>query len=167
MKRILVVLSLILTMGLVGCSSGSEYKNVSTSNIKKAIESSNLLVEQPTEFEFKDGKFVYKDDTSLNFDYFNDILDKVKEGFIIRAAINVRLEDVIVIKTDDVDTVFTALEGYKKDMIDRLFGLGYGAEENADIAANTIIEKKGNYVYLISAKNAKSIEEKILEVIKK
>lgn len=167
MKRILIVLSLILTMGLVGCSSGSEFKNVSVSDIKKAIESSNLLLENSMDFEFKDNKFGSKDDAFGNFDYFNDILDKVKEGFIIKAAINVRLEDVIVIKTDDADAIYTALEGYKKDMIDRLFGLGYGAEENADIAANTILEKKGNYVYLISAKNAKSIEEKIMEVIKK
>lgn len=157
MKKILLVLSLVLTMGLVGCSSkgGDEYKDVSIKDIKSAVQSDKLLVEQPMDFIIED------------FDYFNDVEDKISEGFIIRAAINLRLEDVIVIKTEDPDTIYSTLESYKEDMIVRPFGDGYGAPENADIAANTIVEKKGQYVYLISAQNAKAIEEKIISVISK
>ena len=144
-------------MGMVGCSSkgDNEYKDVSVSQIQKAIESSKDLVEQSLPYEIN------------NFDYFNDVQDKITEGFIIRAAINLRLEDVIVIKTEDPDAIYTTLESYKEDMIMRPFGDGYGAEENAEYAANTIVEKKGDYVYLISAKNAANIEKTILSVISK
>ena len=157
MKKIILVLSLVLTMGMVGCSSkgDNEYKDVSVSQIQKAIESSKDLVEQSLPYEIN------------NFDYFNDVQDKITEGFIIRAAINLRLEDVIVIKTEDPDAIYTTLESYKEDMIMRPFGDGYGAEENAEYAANTIVEKKGDYVYLISAKNAANIEKTILSVISK
>ncbi|RDY27386.1 DUF4358 domain-containing protein [Romboutsia weinsteinii] len=157
MKKIILILSLVLTMGMVGCSSkgSNEYKDVPVSQIQKAIESSSDLVEQSMPYEIS------------NFDYFNDVQDKITEGFIIKAAINLRLEDVIVIKTEDPDAIYTTLENYKEDMIVRPFGDGYGAEENADYSANTIIEKKGNYVYLISAKNATNIEKTILSVISK
>lgn len=37
---------------------------------------------------------------------------------------------------------------------------------NSEIANNTIIEKAGRYVYLISAENATQIENKILNIIK-
>ena len=88
MKKILLVLSLVLTMGLVGCSSSSSngYKNVSSSAVQKAIKSSNLLVEMSMDYDIKD------------FEYFNDVEELIGEGFIIRAAMNVRLEDVIFIK---------------------------------------------------------------------
>ena len=155
MKKILLVLSLVFSLGLVGCSSGSEYKDVSTSTIQKAIESSGLLVEKSMPFDIKE------------FDYFNDVNEQITEGFIIRAAMNIRLEDVIVVKTTDADKVYSVMENYKKDMIERPFGDGYGAEENADIAASTIVEKKGNYVYLISAKNVDKVQDLILEKIKK
>lgn len=157
MKKIILMLSLVLTMGMVGCSSkgSSEYKDVSVSQIQKAIESSSDLVEDSMPYDIS------------NFDYFNDVQDKISEGFIIRAAINLRLEDIVVIKTEDPDAIYTTLENYKEDMIVRPFGAGYGAEENADYAANTIVEKKGNYVYLVSAKNAANIEKTILSVISK
>lgn len=160
MKKTLLILSLVLTLGLVGCSSKSsnEYKNVSTSTVEKAITSSDLLVEQSMTYDIND------------FEYFNDIKESITEGFIIRAAMNVFLEDVVFIKTsnsDDLEKAYDALEGYKQDMIIRPFGSGYGKEENATRAANTIIEKKGNYVYLISAENAEDINNLIIDTISK
>lgn len=160
MKKTLLILSLVLTLGLVGCSSKSsnEYKNVSTSTVEKAITSSDLLVEQSMTYDIND------------FEYFNDIKESITEGFIIRAAMNVFLEDVVFIKTsnsDDLEKAYDALEDYKQDMIIRPFGSGYGKEENATRAANTIIEKKGNYVYLISAENAEDINNLIIDTISK
>ena len=160
MKKILLVLSLVLTMGLVGCSSSSSngYKNVSSSAVQKAIKSSNLLVEMSMDYDIKD------------FEYFNDVEELIGEGFIIRAAMNVRLEDVIFIKAtneENAEKIYTTLESYKKEMVIKPFGDGYGAEENTTIAANTIVEQKGNYVYLISAKNAEDIEKVIIDTIQK
>ena len=160
MKKILLVLSLVLTMGLVGCSSTSSngYKNVSASDVQKAIKSSNLLVEMSMDYDIKD------------FEYFNDVMDSIEEGFIIRAAMNVRLEDVIFIKAtneESAEKIQSTLEAYKEGMIMRPFGDGYGAEENATRAANTIVEQKGNYVYLISADNVKDIEKVIMDTIQK
>ena len=82
MKKILLVLSLVLTIGLVGCSSSSSngYKNVSSSAVQKAIKSSNLLVEMSMDYDIKD------------FEYFNDVEELIGEGFIIRATMNVRLD---------------------------------------------------------------------------
>ncbi|CZR94163.1 hypothetical protein CDFC105_33307 [Clostridioides difficile] len=77
------------------------------------------------------------------------------------------LEDIIVIKTDEVDKIYKTLENYKKDMIQAPFGEGHGEKINSEIANNTIIEKAGRYVYLISAENATQIENKILNIIKK
>ncbi len=70
MKKILLVLSLVLTMGLVGCSSSSSngYKNVSSSAVQKAIKSSNLLVEMSMDYDIKD------------FEYFNDVEELIGEG---------------------------------------------------------------------------------------
>lgn len=161
MKKVFLVLSLVLTLGLVGCSSkgsSNEFKNVSASEVEKAVNSSDALVEQSMSLDIND------------FEYFNDVKDSIEEGFIIRAAMNVFLEDVIFIKTSDsenADKVFDALEGYKKDMVERPFGSGYGKEENATRAANTIVEKKGNYVYLIAAENAKDIQNIIIDTITK
>ncbi|SCH18804.1 Uncharacterised protein [uncultured Clostridium sp.] len=158
MKKLILILSLVLTLGLVGCSKGSEYKNVSASTVEKAITSSGLLVEQSMNYNITD------------FDYFNDIKDSIEEGFMIRAAINIALEDILFIKTsseDDANKAFEALETYKEGMIMRPFGDGYGKEENATRAANTVIEKKGNYVYLISADNVEKINQLIIDTITK
>lgn len=160
MKKILLVLSLVLTIGLVGCSSNSnsDFKNVSASNVQKAIKSSDLLVETSMDYDIKE------------FDYFNDVNELIDEGFIIRSAMNVRLEDVIFIKAineEDAEKIYSTLENYKDDMIMRPFGDGYGAEKNETIAANTIVEQKENYVYLISAENATGIEKVIIDTIKK
>ncbi|MDX5792203.1 DUF4358 domain-containing protein, partial [Clostridioides difficile] len=77
------------------------------------------------------------------------------------------LEDIIVIKTDEVDKIYKTLENYKKVMIQAPFVEGHGEKINSEIANNTIIEKAGRYVYLISAENATQIENKILNIIKK
>ncbi len=79
--------------------------------------------------------------------------------------INVKLQDVFVVKTDDAEKIKSAIEDYKKDSL-RSFGDGYGGEENATAVSNAILKSEGEYVYFIAAPNASDIEAKILEVIK-
>lgn len=160
MKNFFLVFILFLSVGLVGCSSNkkNEYKNVSASEIEKSIESSNLLVEKSTSSDIKE------------FDYFNDVNEIILEGFVSRANINVKLEDIIFVKTENEENasnVLSSLESYKENMIIRGFADGYGGEENATKASNTILEQKGQYVYLISAQNAKEIEQIIIDKIQK
>lgn len=164
MKKIFLVLSLVLAIGLVGCSSKggqSEFKDVSTEDVKLAITSSELLVEP-----------MPMDTNIMEYDYevLNNVHGSIEEGFILKAGMSFSLEDVIFVKTkspEDADKVFSALESYKEEVIIRVFGSGYGKEENATIAANTMIEKKGNYVYLIAAQNAEEIQKIILDTIQK
>lgn len=160
MKKLFLVFTLVLGIGLVGCSSNTkgEYKNVSASEIEKAVTSSDLLVEKPMSSDIKE------------FDYFNDVNELIAEGFISRAAMNVKLEDIIFIKSEkdeDTSKILSSLESYKENMIIRGFADGYGGEENATRASNTILEQKGKYIYLISAQNAKEIEQVIIDKIQK
>jgi hypothetical protein len=79
--------------------------------------------------------------------------------------INVKLQDVFVVKTDNVEKVKKAIEEYKTNNL-RSFSDGYGGEENATAVADSILESVGDYVYFIATNNAKDIESKILEMIK-
>ena len=47
MKKLIALLSLVLTLGLVGCSSKSEVKDIPVSDIKSAINNETLLPIQP------------------------------------------------------------------------------------------------------------------------
>ncbi|MCC0646885.1 DUF4358 domain-containing protein [Clostridioides sp. ZZV15-6598] len=156
MKKILMLFfSIILSFGMVSCSSSSDYKNVSTSKIEKALKSSDLLIKESKIFDAKE------------FNYFNDVEEDITQGFVINSSEKLYLEDIIVIKTDDVNKIYKTLENYKRDMIQAPFGEGHGEKGNSEIANNTIVEKAGKYVYLISAENASQIEDKILSIIKK
>lgn len=152
-KSVILLFALILTLGLIGCSKKSEVKDIPVSDIKSAINTESLLPIQPI-----------ADIDAKEFHAFENVKDKIKEGFVIQALINVKLQDVFVVKTDDVDSVKKAIEDYKSNSL-KLFGDGYGGEENVDAVNNSILESKGNYVYFIATKKAKDIESKILEII--
>ncbi|MCC0684885.1 DUF4358 domain-containing protein [Clostridioides sp. ZZV15-6383] len=156
MKKILILFfSIILSFGMVSCSSSGDYKNVSTSRIEKSLKSSDLLIKESKHFDAKE------------FNYFNDVEEDIIQGFVINSSDKLSLEDIIVIKTNDVDKIYKTLENYKKDMVQAPFGEGHGEKSNSEIANNTIVEKAGKYVYLISTENASQIEDKILSIIKK
>lgn len=155
MKKLLVAFSLIFTLALVGCSSKNEVKNVPVDDIKSAINNETLLKVQPVE------ELPAKD-----YYVFENVKDSIKEGFVLKACINVRLQDVFVVKTDDVEKVKSAIQNYKdNDMNFKSFGDGYGGEDNIAAVADSILASKGDYVYFIATPNAKEIEAKILEVI--
>ena len=154
MKKLVALFSLVLTLGLVGCSSKSEVKNIPVSDIKSAINNETLLPIQPvTEVDAKE------------FYAFENVKDNIKEGFVLQAMMNVKLQDVFVVKTDDVEKVKQAIEEYKTNNL-RMFADGYGGDDNATAVADSKLESVGDYVYFIAAPNANNIEAKILEMIK-
>ena len=154
MKKLLILFSVLLSIGLVGCSSKPDVKDVPVEDIKKAINNESLLPIQPV-----------ADTDAKEFYAFEGVKDSIKEGFVLQAMINVKLQDVMVIKTDDVEKVKSAIEDYKENSL-RSFADGYGAEENAEAVSNSILKSEGQYVYFIATTNASDIEAKILELIK-
>lgn len=154
MRKLASLFLLILTLGLVGCSSKSEVKDIPVSDIKETINNETLLPIQPI-----------SDIDAKDFYIFENIKDNIKEGFVLQAMINVKLQDVFVVKTDDVEKVKQAIEEYKTNNL-RMFADGYGGEENATAVADSVLESVGDYVYFIAAPNVKDIEAKILEMIK-
>lgn len=159
MKKLLLIFTLVLSLGVVGCASkgsdNSNVKDVSVEEIKNAINNEKTLPIQPiSDLEAKD------------FYAFEKVVDNIKEGFVLQAMINVKLQDVFVVKTDDAEKIKSAIEDYKNSMSFKSFADGYGGEENVTAASNSILKSEGNYVYFIAAPNASDIEAKILEVIK-
>ena len=154
MKKLISLFSLILTLGLVGCSSKSEVKDIPVSDIKAAINNETLLTIQPV-----------SDVDAKEFYAFENVKNDIKEGFVLQAMINVRLQDVFVVKTDNVAKVKQAIEEYKTNSL-RMFADGYGSDDNATAVSDSILESVGDYVYFIATTNAKDIEAKILEMIK-
>jgi len=154
MKKLVALFSLVLTLGLVGCSSKSEVKDVPVNDIKSAINNETLLPIQPV-----------ADVDAKEFYAFENVKDNIKEGFVLQAMMNVKLQDVFVVKTDDAEKVKQAIEDYKTNNL-RMFADGYGGEDNAKAVADSVLESVGDYVYFIATPNVKDVEAKILEMIK-
>ena len=154
MKKLIALFALVLTLGLVGCSSKSNVKDIPVSNIKTAINNETLLPIQPV-----------SDLDAKEFYVFENLKDNIKEGFVLQAMMNVKLQDVFVVKTDDVEKVKQAIEEYKTNNL-RMFADGYGGEDNITAVADSKLESVGDYVYFIATPNAGDIEAKILEMIK-
>jgi len=154
MKKLVALFSLVLTLGLVGCSSKSEVKDVPVNDIKAAINNETLLPIQPV-----------ADVDAKEFYAFENVKDSIKEGFVLQAMMNVKLQDVFVVKTDDIEKVKQAIEDYKTNNL-RMFADGYGGEDNAKAVADSVLESVGDYVYFIATPNVKDVEAKILEMIK-
>lgn len=154
MRKLTSLFLLVLTIGLVGCSSKFEVKDIPVSDIKEAINNETLLTIQPV-----------SDVDAKEFYAFENVKDSIKEGFVLQAMINVKLQDVFVVKTDNVEKVKQAIEEYKTNSL-RMFADGYGGEDNATAVADSVLESVGDYVYFIATPNVKDIEAKILEMIK-
>ncbi|MGL5641047.1 MAG: DUF4358 domain-containing protein [Paraclostridium sp.] len=153
MKKILLLCSLILTFSLVGCSSEPKVKNIPVSEIKNTIISEKLMDVDPL-----------NDIPAQDVPALSSVKDKIEEGFMLGAMINVKLRDVIVVKTDDPEAITKALEDYKDNSL-KMFADGYGGEDNAESVSNSILKTVGNYVYFIATPNAPDIEKTILNLI--
>lgn len=153
MKKGLLLFFLILTFSLVGCSSKSKIKDVPVSDIKNTILSNKLLDVAPLD-----------DIPASDFPALRSVKDYIDEGFMLGAMINVKLRNVIVVKTDKPEVVTKALEEYKNNSL-KLFADGYGGEDNVESVSNSILKTVGKYVYFIATPNASDIEKTILSVI--
>ena len=95
MKKLIALLSLVLTLGLVGCSSKSEVKDIPVSDIKSAINNETLLPIQPI-FDI-DAKEFY---------VFENVKDDIKEGFVfVRNPMNAHQISRIDLRPDVVDGI--------------------------------------------------------------
>jgi hypothetical protein len=139
---------------LVGCSKESTTTvNVPVSEIQEAVLVDSLLNVEQDSIDAKDHWM------------FADVADKIEEGFVSQALMNVKLQDIIVVKTTDADAIVAAIEDYKESSL-QLFSGGYGGDENAEAAANAILEIYNDYVYFIATPNANEIEAQIMEKLK-
>jgi hypothetical protein len=153
MKKFLILFSLILTFSLSGCSSETKTKDIPVSEIKDTIISQKLIDVNPL-----------NDIPAQDAPALSSVKDKIKEGFMLGTMINVKLRDVIVVKTDDSETVMEALNDYKENSL-KMFADGYGGEDNIESMSNSILKSVGNYVYFIATPNASDIETTILNLI--
>lgn len=151
-KRGVLAMFIALTaFSAIGCSK-DKVKDVPVAEIQAEVLVEELLPNSTFDVDAKDHWI------------FEDVKDKIVEGFVSQAMINVRLQDVIVVKTTDTDAIVKAIEAYKEGSL-QLFAGGYGGEDNATSVANSILEVKGDYVYFIATPNASDIEAKILKKI--
>lgn len=172
-RKIILTSALLATLTLVGCTQG----NTDESN----QESTNTTIEESTSTETEDAKTLSEVQAKIltedlfpvafhtldakEFHVFTEVADKIEEGFVSQAMINVKFRDVIVVKTNDIETIKTTLEDYLASDAVRSFRDGYGGEDNIEAVSNAIINNKGDYVYLIATPNATDIESKLLEVL--
>ena len=153
MKKLLVLFTMVFALGTVGCSPKAQVSDVPVEDIKNAINNKSLLAIEPvSELNAKE------------FHAFETVKESITEGFVLQAMINVKLQDVFVVKTNDSEKVKQAITKYKENSL-KMFADGYGGVENAEAVNNSILNSKGNYVYFIATPNAKDIEAKILELI--
>lgn len=150
-KSAIAILISVMAFSAVGCSKDS-VKDVPVAEIQKEVMVKELLPEQTFDVDAKDHWM------------FESVKDNIVEGFVSQAMINVKLQDVVVVKTTDTEAIVKAIETYKEGSL-RLFAGGYGGEENATSVANSILEVKGDYVYFIATPNASDVEAKILKKI--
>jgi hypothetical protein len=155
MRKNLFLVFLLFTFLLVGCSSKSDIKDVPVIEIKDAILKNNLLDVDPL-----------NNIPASEFHALSSVKNDINEGFMLSAMINVKLRDVIVIKTDNPEVVIKSLEKYKNNSL-KLFADGYGGEDNMESVSNSILKTIGNYVYFIATPNAYEIEKVILNTIQK
>lgn len=155
LKKGLMVLSVcMLSLGAVACNKTEEVKNVNLEEVANTINTPELMNEQSV--MVVDPKEHY---------LFEEVKDSIEDGFMIQAMINVKLNDVFVIKTSNPDAVMETIKKYKEESL-RSFGDGYGGEDNITSVANSKLEKVGNYVYFIATVNSEEIENKLLETLK-
>ena len=148
-RSLLTAMIAISAFSLIGCSSNKE---VSMTDIQAGIVKEEILPIAKSEIDAKEWWPLA------------EVKDKIVEGFASVALMNVKLQDVAVIKTTDTQAIVDALETYQEESY-KLFAGGYGGEDNATAVANAILEVKGDYVYFIATPNASDVEAELLKII--
>lgn len=151
LKRIITATMLAGVMALaVGCSGKTdEAETLDVATMQTNLTEANVLLNPSME------------SPAAEHWIFEEVKDKVEDGFVNQAMINVKLQDVIVVKTTDTDAVVKALENYKDNSL-KMFGDGYGGEENITAVADSKLEVVGDVVYFIATENAQDVENALL-----
>ena len=156
MKKLIMALAIVLSLSLVGCSSESEVKDIPIDEIKTVVNTETLLPAQPV-----------AEMPASEYYVFESVKDKFSEGFTLKALMSTNLQDVFVLKAnsaDDVESIKAAIEEYKNSSDFKMFADGYGNPDNINIAANSILNSKGNYVYFIATADSAAVEAEILKM---
>lgn len=164
-KKTLIASTLTLTVLcgalFVGCSNNNQsnnnevtVKNVDLTSISSNLENSQLFATMNAPIPVKD------------FPAFEEIQNLIEDGFAYRALMNVKFEDVVLVKTSEPETVVEALNTYLKSDSVKLFKDGYGGEDNITAVQNAKVGNVGNYVYLVASTNSDKIETLILDSLK-
>lgn len=148
-RSLLTAMIAISAFSLIGCSSNKE---VSMTDIQAGIVKEEILPIAKSEIDAKEWWPLA------------DVQDKIVEGFASVALMNVKLQEVVVVKTTDTQAIVDAIEAYKENSY-KLFAGGYGGEDNATAVANSILQVKGDYVYFIATPNAAEVETELLKII--
>ena len=149
-KSLLTAMIAVSAFSLMGCSN--QNKEVAMADIYAGVVKEEVLPAAKTEIDAKEWWPL------------EEVKDKIVEGFVSMAAMNVKLQDVMVVKTTDTQAIVDAIEAYKESSY-KLFAGGYGGEDNATAVANSILEVKGDYVYFIATPNASAVEAELLKII--
>lgn len=169
-KPLLLTTGLILALSVVGCS---KTENLNTNTDKTNQESVtnntisseqlyseiNSLVESENIFELP----FLKNESVKDLYFLSDVSDIIVDGIAYQAAMNVHIQDVIIVQTSDVDAVKNAFTDYLNSDAIRPYKDGYGGEHNITSIQNAIIGNVDNYAYLIAAPGATEIEKALLE----
>lgn len=149
-KKIIASVILIGSMSLAtGCNGASSNDSLDVNDMKTKLNDSKVLTQKPMETPAKEHWM------------FEDVKDKVEDGFVSQAMINVHLQDVVVVKTTDTDAVVKSIENYKENSL-KLFAGGYGGDDNATAVADSKLEVVGDVVYFIATPNVEEVEKAML-----
>lgn len=163
LKKFLIPLALVSSVGvMVGCDNSVITQVQKEESVKKDLVIEDVKTELLASGILEQASFDSKPQDSYIFE---NVKDVIEDGFVSQAMINVRLQDVIFVKTSDVDAVEEAILEYKTNTLTR-FGDGYGGEDNVTAVADSKLVKMDGYVYFIATKNAQEVEDKLLELIK-
>lgn len=154
MKRLKKIIASTLLVGVmalgVGCSGGSsDAKTLDVNEMKTKLTEANVLKNPAMETPATEHWML------------EEVKDTIEDGFISQAMINVRLQDVVVVKTTDTDAVVKAIENYKENSL-KMFGDGYGGDENITAVADSKLEVVGDVVYFIATENVQEVENALL-----
>lgn len=155
MRKLILFLFITLTLTLVGCSQNMAHKEASMKEIQTFIDKKEILTIQPVSHTPAKDHWMFK-----------NVKDFIEDGFVIQANINVKLQDVVVVRTNHPQKIEDAIKEYKNTSL-QMFDDGYGGEENAVSSKSSILHSNDKYVYFIAAPNANLIESKLNQIIKK
>ena len=114
-KSLLITGSLILSLGVVGCSNNTSTNQTEqtdiieqqneTANNEESANSKIDAVKSLLESEEVLPLMALQQPSAKDFYIFENVKDLIIDGVVSQAAINVKMQDVMVIETSDVDSI--------------------------------------------------------------